>query len=474
MHYVSGKHLPRRTFLQGASASVALPLLDGMIPAGRTWRDPAAEADRTRLICIEEAMGTAGASVWGWEQNLYAPLTAGRDFKLPERHLLNPIIDRFRDYITVVSNTDCRMGDPYAAREIGGDHDRSSAVFLTQAHPKQTQGSDLFLGVSLDQVHAQRYGLDTPLPSLELCIEAPARGGACNYDYHCAYRHNISWAAPNKPLPALRDPRAVFERMFGAGDSAADRAQRTRTRGSLLDWIAEETARFRRSLAPVDRLAVDSYLQGVREIERRIQLVEERNSSGEERALPDAPAGVPDTWDEHMELMFDLQVLALRSEITRVISFKTGSDQSNASHPASGVDAGWHAVSHHGNHPDSIMQYLAINSYRLGAFGYLLEKLAETVEGDATLLEKTAIVHGSAMGDPNLHNHRRCPLLLMGKANGALEGNMHVATPEGTPMANVFLSVLHGIGHQDLKHFGDSTSKFPLSVPEKVTQASLG
>ena len=474
MHYISRKHLPRRTFLQGASASVALPLLDGMIPAGRTWRDPAEEPHQTRLICVEEAMGTAGASTWGWTQNLYAPLTSGRDFKLPERHLLDPLIDGFRNYLTVVSNTDCRMADPYAAPEIGGDHDRSSACFLTQAHPKQTQGSDIFLGVSLDQVHAQRYGQDTPLPSLELCIEAPARGGACNYDYHCAYRHNISWAAPNRPLPALRDPRAVFERMFGAGDSTADRNERRRTRGSLLDWIAEETARFKRSLAAVDRLALDSYLEGVREIERRIQLVEARNSSGDGRALPDAPAGVPDSWDEHMELMFDLQVLALRSEITRVISFKTGSDQSNASHPASGVDAGWHAISHHGNNPDKIMQYLAINSYRLSAFRYLLEKLMDTEEGDGTLLDRTAIVHGSAMGDPNLHNHRKCPLLLMGGANGALEGNMHLATPEGTPTANVFLALLHGIGHQDLEHFGDSTHKFPLSVPERVTSASLG
>ena len=473
MHYISGKHLHRRTFLKGVSASVALPLLDGMIPAGRTWRDPAADPRQTRLICVEESMGTAGSSVYGLQENLYTPLTAGRDFKLPEYNLLDPLIDGFRDYITVVSNTDCRMADPYTATEIGGDHDRSSACFLTQAHPKQTQGSDIFLGVSLDQLHAQRYGQDTPLPSLELCLEGAARGGACNYDYHCAYRHNISWAQPNRPLPALRDPRAVFERMFGAGDSTADRIERRQTRGSLLDWIAVETARFKRSLSAVDRVALDSYLDGVREIERRIQLVESRNSSGEGRALPDAPAGVPDSWDDHMEIMLDLQVLALRSEITRVISFKTGSDQSNTSHPASGVDAGWHAVSHHGNNPITVMQYLAINSYRLGAFGRLLEKLEGTVEGDATLLDKTAIVWGSAMGDPNLHNHRRVPLLLMGKANGALEGNMHVNAPEGTPTANAFLALLQGIGHHDLEHYGDSTFKLPLGVPARDTTASL-
>ena len=473
MNVITGKHLPRRTFLKGTGVTLALPLLDAMIPAHRSWRDPAVEPSRTRLLCVEEAMGTAGSSNWGWQRNLFAPVTAGRDFQLPEVNVVQPLIEDFRDYITVVSNTDSRMAEPYTSREIGGDHDRSSSVFLTQAHPRQTQGSDLFIGVSLDQVHAQRYGQDTALPSLELCIESPARGGACNYDYHCAYRHNISWGAPDRPLPAIRDPRAVFERMFGAGDNNVDRAERRRTQRSMLDWLVEETARFKRSLASRDRVALDGYLEQVREIERRIELVEARNSSGEERELPDAPAGVPDSWDEHMEIMFDLQVLALESEITRVISFKTGTDQSGQSHPQSGVSGGWHGVSHHGNNPTQILDYQAINTYRLRSFSYLLEKLRDTTEAGVPLLDKTAIVHGSGMGDPNLHNHRRCPLLLMGKGNGVLEGNMHVMAPDGTPMANAFVTLLNGIGHRDLNSFGDSTGRMFLTSNFRPT-ASAG
>jgi hypothetical protein len=471
MNFITGKHLSRRTFLRGMGATVALPLLDGMIPAGKLWRDPATQANNTRLICIEESMGTAGASEWGWSQNLYAPLTSGKDFVLPERSVLEPLVSEFRDYVTVVSNTDSRMAEPYTAREIGGDHDRSSSVFLTQSHPRQTQGSDIYLGVSLDQLHAQKFGQDTALPSLELCIESPNRGGACNYDYHCAYRHNISWAAPNKPLPALRDPRAVFERMFGSGDNNADRAVRRQTQQSMLDWLVGETARFKRSLSAVDRAALDGYLDQIREIERRIELIEARNSSGEERALPEAPVGVPDSWDDHMELMMDLQVLALQSEITRVISFKTGTDQSNISHPASGVDGSWHGISHHGNDPASILQFLAINTYRLKSQTYLLKKLRDTTEAGVPLLDKTAIVFGSGMGDPNVHNHRRCPLVLMGKANGALEGNMHVMALEGTPMANVFVSLMQGIGHHDLTTFGDSTGRVPLTMPARSTAA---
>ena len=472
MHFVTGKHLPRRTFLKGLNATVALPLLDAMIPARRPWRDATLEPRQTRLICVEEAMGTAGSSAWGWQQNLFAPLTAGKDFKLPEKNVLTAIVPEFRDYVTVVSNLDSRMAEPFTSREIGGDHDRSSSVFLTQSHPKQTQGSDIFLGVSFDQVQAQRHGQDTALPSLELCIESPARGGACNYDYHCAYRHNISWAAPEKPLPALRDPRSVFERMFGAGDSNADRAERRQTQSSMLDWLIEETARFKRSLAAVDRVALDGYLEQVREIERRIQLVENRNSSGEARELPDAPRGVPDSWNEHMEIMFDLQVLALESEITRVISFKAGTDQSGQSHPESGVTGGWHGVSHHGNYPSNILDYLAINTYRLNSFNYLLRKLRDTTEAGVPLLDKTLILHGSGMGDPNLHNHRKTPLILLGKANGALEGNMHVAAPEGTPMANAFVTLLNGIGHEALPAFGDSTHKLPLTMEPRPTAMS--
>ena len=464
MHYVTGKHIPRRTFLRGVGASVALPLLDAMNPAGRPWRDQASEPGRTRLICMEEAMGAAGGSEWGAKEHLFAPRTTGRDFDLGPISQLEPLIDDFRPYITVVSNTDCRMAEPYQSREIGGDHDRTGAVFLTQAHPKQTQGSDIYIGQSLDQLHAQRYGQDTALPSLELAIEAGDRGGGCNYNYHCSYAQTISWASPSEPLPAIRNPRVVFERLFGAGDSPEDRLARRRNQGSILDWIAEETARLRLALGVVDRNAMDSFLEQVREAERRIQLVEARNASGEARELPDAPQGVPDSWAEHMRIMFDLQVLALQSDITRVISFKTGLDLSNRTFPESGVNKSWHATSHHGNDPGTILEYQAINTYRLGQVKYLLEKLRDTEENGVPLLDRTAIIWGSAMGDPNLHNHRRCPLLLMGGANGALEGNIHVRALDATPMANAFLSLLRGIGHEDLTSFGDSTGALRLGM----------
>jgi len=465
MHYITGKHLSRRTFMRGMGAGVALPFLDAMVPAGRAWRDPLSEKGFTRLVCIEESMGCAGGSDWGDAQNLFAPATAGRDFEFHAESQLKPL-EAYREYLTIVSNTDCKSADPRRAAEIGGDHDRSTAVFLTQAHPKQTQGSDLYLGTSLDQIHARQVGQETALPSLELCIESIDRGGGCAYNYHCSYTTSLAWASPNQPLPAIREPRVVFERLFGAGDSAEDRAARRRSDRSVIDWIATEVVRLKRDLGMVDRRAMDRYLTHIRELERRIQLVEARNTSGEERAMPEAPSGVPDSWEEHMRLMFDLQVLALQSDMTRVITFKTGFDQSNRTFPQSGSNKSIHGASHHGNVPEEIMDFNRINTYRLGMVGYFLEQMKNTMEGDAPLLDKTAIVWGSPMGDPNLHNHDRCPLILMGRANGALEGNLHLRAPEGTPMANAFLSLMQGIGHDEMTSFGDSTAEFDLGFPK--------
>ena len=473
MEFITGSHLSRRTFVKGMGTSIALPFLDAMVPAGRSWKDPLREAGFTRLVCIEESMGHAGGSDWGDAQHLFAPSTVGRNFELAAESQLKPL-EPWLDHITIVSNTDCRMAEPYRAEEIGGDHDRSTAVFLTQAHPKQTQGSDLYLGTSLDQLHARRFGRDTALPSLELCTEAIDRGGGCAYNYHCAYTTSLAWASPNRPLPAIREPRAVFERLFGAGDTAEDRAARRRTDRSVLDWIVGEVARLRMSLGAVDRAAMDEYLEHVREIERRIQLVEARNSSGEERAMPEAPSGIPDSWEEHMQLMFDLQVLALQADLTRVITFKTGFDQSNRTFPDSGTTKSHHGASHHGNVPADIMDFNKICRHRLGQVGYLLERLDSTVEGDATLLDKTAVVWGSPMGDPNLHNHRKCPLLLMGHANGLLEGGVHLRAPDGTPMANAFVSLMQGIGHDNMRGFGDSTGELSLVAPRGSTTSPTG
>jgi hypothetical protein len=463
MHFITGKSLPRRTFLRGAGASVALPLLDAMIPAGRPWRSSTAAASGTRLICIEESHGAAGCSDWGASQSLFAPETLGRDFSTIPASQLTPLLD-FRDYLTVITNTDSRMAEAFEASQIGGDHHRTAAVFLTQSHPKHTRDSDVFVGRSLDQVHAKRFGQDTVLPSLELCIEGEKAGG-CQYGYHCYYETVISWESPSRPLPPIREPRTAFERLFGVGDSDADRRQRRRTRASLLDWLAEDVARLRSQVSAADGLALEEHLTQIREIERRIEIVETRNTSGEERALPEAPAGVPDSWMEHMEIMFDLQVAAFRGDVTRVVSFKTGADLSNRTFPESGVNGSFHGSSHHGNRPEAILDFHTINTFRLSAVRYLLQKLHDTTEEGAPLLDRTAIVWGSSMGDPNLHNHRRCPLLLMGKANGGLTGNVHLRAPTGTPMANAYLGLLHALGHDDLTYFGDSTAAFPLDTP---------
>ena len=465
MNFITGKHLSRRTFLRGTGASVALPFMDAMVPAGRARPNPA--EGFTRLVCVEDSHGCAGGNNWGDTQHLFAPAKVGRDFEFGANSQLKPL-EAYRDYLTVISQTDCRMAEPYRAEEIGGDHSRSTAVFLTQSHPLLKQG-DVFLGKSLDQIHASRFGQDTVLPSLEVTTEEMNAGGGCAYNYHCAYENSLAWASPTAPLPSILEPRVVFEQLFGAGDSAADRADRLRTNQSVLDWVSAELKRLARDLEAVDRLALDQYTTHIREMERRIALIEAQSSSGEEREMPEAPTGVPDSWAEHMELMFDLQVLALQADLTRAITFKTGYDLSNKTFPESGTNMSFHGASHHGNVPSAIMDFNLINTYRLGQMAYFLEKMKNTMDGDASLLDKTAIVWGSPMGDPNLHNHRHCPLLLMGKANGALEGNLHLRAPQGTPMANVFVSLMQALGHDDFHGFGDSTGAFPLSFPREAS-----
>jgi hypothetical protein len=469
MKFITGKHLSRRAFIGKMGAGVALPFLSAMVPAGRALAATSNASTPTRIVCIEESMGCAGGSDWGHGRNLFAPQGTGSDFIIGNDSQLKPL-EAYRDYLTVVSSTDCNMANPFNADQIGGDHDRSTAVFLTQAMPKQTQGSDMEIGVSIDQLHAKRFGQDTVLPSLELCIEEIDRGGGCAYNYHCAYTTSLAWASPSQPLPAIREPRAVFERLFGAGDSEQDRIERRSTDKSMLDWMVSEVDRLSKSLGATDRVALDEYLQHIREVERRIQLMESRSVSGDERNMPEAPSGIPGTWEEHMQIMFDLQVLALQSDMTRAITFKTGFDQSNRTFPQSGTTKSIHGASHHGNVPDDILDFHKINTYRMGALAYFLDKMKNTIDGDGSLLDKTAIVWGSPMGDSNLHNHIRCPLLLMGHANGALQGNRHIAAAEGTPMANAFVSLMNGMGHE-LNSFGDSNGALDLSMPRAVTSS---
>ena len=458
MSFITGKQLARRTFLRGAGATVALPFLDAMVPAGRLL---AKTPERTRLVCIEEVHGLAGCNDWAASKLLYAPATTGKDFQLVNDNPLKAL-EPYRDYLTVISNTDVRMAEAFALPEIGGDHFRSSAVFLTQSHPKQTQGSDIWCGTSMDQLYAQRFGQSTPLPSMQFCIENLDQAGGCTYNYSCAYTDSISWASPNDPLPMIRDPRVAFDMLFGSGSSKADRAERRQTRRSILDWIAGQVSEVRSELGTTDRVRLDKYLENVREIERRIQAIEARNTSGEARELPGAPAGVPDSFTDHMRLMFDLQVLALETDMTRIITFKTGRDSQNRVFPECESNQPFHPASHHGNREDRILEFNKICKFRVAQLPYFLDKLKSSMDGDQNLLEKTVVMWGSPMADANVHNHRRCPLVLLGHGNGILEGNTHLKAADATPMANVMLSVLKHLGLEDMSSFGDSTGEFSL------------
>ncbi len=364
----------------------------------------------------------------------------------------------------IISNTDVRNAEAFEAKEIGGDHYRSSATFLTQSHPRQTESSDVYVGTSLDQLYAQRFGQDTPIPSMQLCIENVDQAGGCAYGYACVYTDTISWSSPTEPLPMIRDPRVAFDQLFGAGGTAEERAARRRTSRSILDWIVSEVAVFKNKLGPGDRHRLDQYLENIRELERRIQRVESRNASGEVRDLPEAPAGVPDSFREHVELMFDLQALAFASDMTRIFSFKMGRDASARVYAESGVEDGFHPASHHGGRERAVTDFAKINAYHVSMLPYFMEKLKNTMEGDTHLLDKTMIIYGSPMGDGNLHNHKRCPLFVAGGANGQLAGNMHVKAHDGTPMANAMLSLIHRLGMTDVESFGDSTGDLSLTI----------
>ena len=443
-------------------ATVALPFLEAMVPAHRA---SGAAAKRLRLVCVEMVHGSAGSSAIGVKKNLWAPAAVGRDFDLAPTSLRS--LEPFRDHLTIVSNADVDPANPFTATEIGGDHVRSSAVFLTQSHPKQTQGGDVQAGVSLDQVYAQRFGQDTAIPSMQLCIENVDQAGGCGYGYSCVYTDAISWAAPNRPLPMIRDPRVVFDQLFGvlkAGTTAAERAERLAEDRSILDWLMSSVARLAGTLGPADRSRLADYLEHVREIERRIQIVESRNRSGELRSLPSEPIGVPDSFSEHVKLMFDLQVLAFASDITRVCAFKLGRDNSNRSYPESGFAGAFHNTSHHGGREEKILDFAKINTFHVSLIPYVLEKLKNTPDGDGSLLDNTLLIYGSPMGDSNLHNHKRVPFFIAGRAGGTLKGGRHLKAPNGTPLANVMLGVLRALGLTELDHFGDSDGTFDLNA----------
>ena len=466
--YITKTHLSRRTVLRGMGATVALPFLEAMVPARTAFAKTVASGP-TRLACIEMVHGSAGSTAIGLSKHLWAPAATGRAFDLSPGSLAP--LEPFREHITIISNTDVKQAEAFLPKEVGGDHFRSSAVFLTQTHPKQTEGSDVKAGISLDQLYASKFGQETPIPSMQLCIENVDQAGGCAYGYACVYTDTISWAGPSAPLPMVRDPRAAFDQLFGFGATPAERAANRRTENIILDWISAEAGRLVRTLGPADRRRLDEYMTDIREIERRIQKVEASNRSGEPRELPGAPMGVPDSFDEHVKLMFDLQALAFAADITRVFSFKLGRDGSARVYPESGAPFPFHPASHHGENEQRVQQFAQINKYHVSLVPYFLDKLQRLKEADRTLLDQTLVIYGSPMGNSNTHNHKRCPLFFAGHAGGRLKGNLHIRANDGTPMANPMLSALHMLGVDDLASFGDSSATMDLnSAPEPIDQ----
>jgi len=459
--YLTRTHLPRRAVLKGLGVAIGLPFLDAMTPAATALGRAAAAARTPRLVAIEIVHGVAGATAFGATKHMWSPAEAGSAFDLTPTALAP--LEAYRDYLTIVSNTDCRNAEAFTAPEIGGDHFRSAAVFLTQSHPHQTQGSDVHAGTSLDQIFAKAAGQDTPIPSMQLCIESIDQSGGCFYGYSCAYTDSISWASPTEPLPMIRDPRAVFDQLFGVGATPEARARRRRKDKSLLDWVMASADELKSHVGAGDRARLDDYLDAVREIERRIQKVEAHNASGEARDLPAAPIGVPDSYAEHVRLMFDLQALAFAADITRVFALKLSRDVSNRVFTEAGATTGFHIASHHNEREDRITDFAKINKYHVGLIPYFLEKLKQIPDGDGSVLDNSLIVYGSPMGNPNVHNHKRCPLFFAGHAGGRLKGNVHIKAADGTPMANAMLAALHSVGI-DIGTFGDSTGALDLNA----------
>jgi hypothetical protein len=336
--FVTKKHLSRRTVLRGMSVTLGLPLLDAMVPAQTPLRQTAAGARRTRLACIEMVHGAAGSAEAAFSRHYWSPALEGADFEFSySLEALAP----FRDYITIVSGTDARQADAFEPAEVGADHFRSSAVFLTAAHPKQTDGVDLRNGISIDQLYAQTIAQDSPCPSIQLGVELVDPTGSYGYRYSAAYSDAISWASPTTPLHAEINPRVVFEKLFGSAPAA----------GSILDLTAREAESLKSAVGLNDARRIEQYQAEIRDVERRIQAIERHNAGGEKRELAAAPLGVPDSWEEHIKLMFDLQFLAFAAEITRVSSFKMSHDVSNRIFPESGVKTPFHSLSHHEEKP---------------------------------------------------------------------------------------------------------------------------
>ncbi len=455
---ISRKHTSRRRFLRGLGSSLALPILDSLAST-QTPPSHVAGSPKPRFIAIEMVHGAAGSTPLGREKNLWSPAQEGAGFAFtPTLKSLEP----FRDRLTIISNTELQNATSLTPDDDGdmADHARSSATFLTGAHPARTDGADIRSGPSVDQIYAQHLAGQTPLASLQLCLEdATTLTGICGHGYSCAYTHTISWAAANRPLPMERSPRAVFERLF-AGRTAAEREQRLVAGRSVLDGSGAEAAALERRLGSGDRNRVRSYFEQIREVEHRIQEIEKRNA-GIPHANADAPLSVPTSFEEHAALMFELQILAFMADITRVSSFKMGVDRSQRVYPESGVSTPFHALSHHRETPEKIEEFARLNQYHVSRVAHFLGRLRSTPDGDGNLLDHSVVAYGSPMGDSHIHEHKFLPLFLAGGASGRLKGNTHLKCRPGTPMANVWLTLLHKFG-VGLDRIGDSSGEIAI------------
>jgi Protein of unknown function (DUF1552) len=433
------KALSRRTFLRGVGAAVALPLLDAMIPPMTALAEtPAAPARLRRLGYVYMPMGR---DVTRWTP-------PGKD-KLDELSPTLAPLAPVKENVTVISNVDLQIAYP-------GTHATSNSAFLSAARAKLTESADYYLGTTVDQIAAREIGKNSQLPSLELAMDLLSLAGQCDNGYACVYQNNLSWSSPTTPLPSEAHPRVVFDRLFGDGDTAAERRTALKSRASLLDSVTEEFRRLNNQLGPADRARVAQYLDTIREVERRIQRAEA--SAAEHPVDVDRPVGVPATYSDHARLMFDLQVLAFQADVTRVITFQLAREASNRTYTEIGVSDPHHPLSHHGNDPRKIARIALINRFHVSLFAEFLAKLKATPEGNGSLLDHSLILYGSGMGDGNMHTHDNLPIIVAGGAAGKMRSGRHIQFAKATPLANLHLTLLDKVGVH-LDKFGDSNGK---------------
>jgi hypothetical protein len=446
---ITKKALPRRTMLKGLGATFALPLLDAMLPAlTAAAATPASPQKLRRLGYVYMPMG-CDISRW-------TPAGDTLDELSPT---LSPLAS-VRQHVSILSNLELRNAYP-------GTHATSNCSFLSAAKAKRTESADYYLGTTADQIAAQQIGQATQLPSLEMAMDLLSTVGQCDNGYACVYQNNLSWSSPTTPLPAEAHPRLVFESLFGDGGSAEDRRAALRAKASLLDAVGEEITRLQNTLGATDRVRVSEYLEAIREVERRIQVAE---SSVAEHPLPDLdrPVGVPAEYAEHARLMFDLQILALQGDITRVITFQLARETSNRTYREIGVTDPHHPLTHHGNDPEKIAKVAIINQFHVSLFAEFLAKMAATPEGDGSLLDHSLYLYGSGMGNPNLHDHQNLPIIVAGGAAGRMRGGRHLKFEKPTPLANLHLTLLNKVG-VDVDSFADSQGHVDeLFVPVDV------